>query len=69
MTKGTACEARMLAHAERQLPRFKPSDWRQDDPRAGTVAGNNSLDMQITTARAQMGPDRWNALQKEWRND
>lgn len=43
--------------------------WQSFDPTAGTVAGSYTLDRQIEQARAEMGPEKWARLNKEWRND
>ena len=63
----TAQEARLLEGAMADLPRFKRADWNPYDPSAGTVAGTFTLDAQIAEARQEMGPDRWNELQQEWK--
>ena len=40
--------------------------WQGNDPAAGTVAGNNTLDTQIADARRGMGEARWAELNAEW---
>lgn len=42
--------------------------WKPD-PTAGTVVGSYTLDRKIEQARAEMGPEKWARLNKEWRND
>jgi hypothetical protein len=67
MTKGAATTARMMAASMNDLaPYFGKTPIEPPQPIAVSVFYPARLDSQVAEARAHMGEDRWNTLQKEW---